>query len=118
MSDLVEHARRELELCGQTAEDPLYAASIIAAVAAFTSYGGHSGGSAMVAVEQLYDLLRYRTLSPLTSSPEEWLDQSYVSSYPVWQNLRDPAAISYNGGKTWSFVDERSEKAKDPSQPS
>jgi hypothetical protein len=115
--NLVEHAKRELELCGQTAEDQMYAASIIAAVAAFASYG-HSGGSAMVAVEQLYDLLRYRTLSPLTSGSEEWLDRSDISGYPIWQNLRDPAAMSYDGGKTWSFVDERSEKAKDPSQPS
>ena len=41
---LVEHAKRELELLGQTAEDPAYAASIVAAVAAFSSYG-HSGGS-------------------------------------------------------------------------
>ena len=51
MSSLVEHAKRELELCGQTAEDPAYAASIVAAVEAFASYG-HSGGSASVAIEQ------------------------------------------------------------------
>ena len=31
MTTLVEHARRELELSGQTAEDPSYAASIVAA---------------------------------------------------------------------------------------
>jgi hypothetical protein len=38
LSNLVAHARRELELCGQIAEDPAYAASLIAAVAAFASY--------------------------------------------------------------------------------
>jgi hypothetical protein len=35
--NLVDHARRELDLCGQSAEDPAYAATIVAAVAAFAS---------------------------------------------------------------------------------
>lgn len=103
---LVEHAKRELELCGQTEEDPAYAASIVAAVAAFASYG-HSGGSASVGIEQLYDLLRYRTLSPLTSNPDEWIDRSEMSSSPLWQSRRDPAAMSKDAGATWSFVDDR-----------
>lgn len=103
---LVEHATRELALCGQTAEDPDYAASIVAAVSAFVAYG-HSGGSSEVAIEQLHTLLRYRTLSPLTSSPEEWLDRSEITGTPVWQNLRDPAAFSTDNGMTWSFVDDR-----------
>jgi hypothetical protein len=58
---LTEHARRELELCGQYAEDPEYSESIISAVEAFASYG-HSGGSAMVAREQLHALLGFKTL--------------------------------------------------------
>ena len=111
---LVEHAKRELELCGQTAEDPEYAASIVAAVAAFASYG-HSGGSAMVGVEQLYDLLRYRTLSPITSNPDEWIDRSEMSDgHPIWQNLRDSAAMSEDGGQTWYFVDDRRSTASSP----
>lgn len=103
---LVEHAKRELELCGQAAESPEYAASIVAAVAAFAS-GGHSGGSGMLAVEQLYTLLRFRTLSPLTSDPDEWIDRSAISGSPLWQNARDTAAMSRDGGKTWYFVDDR-----------
>lgn len=103
---LVEHARRELELSGQTAEDPAYAASIVAAVAAFASYG-HSGGSAMVGIEQLHDLLRRRTLSPITADPAEWVDHSEISGAPLWQNRRDPAAMSTDGGQTWHFVDDR-----------
>lgn len=109
---LVEHARRELELCGQTAEDPGYAASLVAAVAAFASYG-HSGGSAMCAIEQLHQLLQYRTLSPLTSDPAEWIDQSLISGYPMWQNARDPAAMSRDAGQTWYFVDDRREPDED-----
>lgn len=105
---LVEHAKNELELCGQTAEDPAYAASIVAAVAAFASYG-HSGGSAMVGIEQLHTLLQRRTLSPLTSDPNEWIDQSEISGVPMWQNKRDCAAFSEDNGQTWHFVDDRSE---------
>lgn len=103
---LVEHAKRELEKCGQYKEDPAYAQSIIAAVAAFASYG-HSGGSAGIAIEQLHTLLQFRTLSPITSDPDEWIDQSPISSTPLWQNMRDSAAMSRDGGKTWYFVDER-----------
>lgn len=106
---LVEHAQRELELSGQTAEDPGYAASLVAAVAAFASYG-HSGGSAGIAIEQLHALLQFRTLSPLTSDPAEWFDQSEISGAPLWQNLRDSAAFSRDGGQTWYFVDDRAER--------
>lgn len=90
---LAEHARRELELCGQYAEDPEYSESIIKAVEAFASYG-HSGGSAMIAREQLHALLGYKPLSPLTSDPAEWIDQSAISGYPLWQNKRDHSVFS------------------------
>lgn len=103
---LVEHARRELELCGQAAEAPAYAQSIISAVAAFASYG-HSGGSAAVAIEQLRILLQFRTLSPLTSDPDTWMNVSDVSGSEMWQSRRDPAAFSRDGGQTWYFVDGR-----------
>jgi hypothetical protein len=88
------------------AEDPAYAQSIIAAVAAFASYD-HSGGSIEVARMQLHDLLRFRTLSPLTSDPAEWFDHGDISGAPLWQNMRDPAAMSIDGGQTWYFVDGR-----------
>ena len=100
---LAEHARRELVLSGQYAEDPAYSESIIKAVEAFASYG-HSGGSAGIAREQLHALLAYKTLSPLTSDPAEWIDQSEVSGSPLWQNRRDPSVFSTDGGKTWSGV--------------
>jgi hypothetical protein len=101
---LAEHARHELELCGQYAEDPEYSESIIKAVEAFASYG-HSGGSAMIAREQLHALLGFKALSPLTSDPAEWEDRSEVSGTPMWQNRRDPAVFSTDGGKTWYSLD-------------
>lgn len=99
---LVDHARQELEILGQMKEDPAYAQSIIASVAAFASYG-HSGGSAMLAIDQLHDLLRFRTLSPLNSDPAYWM----MVGPNMWQSTRDPAAFSSDGGKTWYFVDDR-----------
>lgn len=105
MSNLVDHARRELDLCGQAAEDPAYAASLVAAVAAFASYG-HSGGSASIAIEQLYALLKYENLSPVTASLDEWIDRTEMSSYPLWQSTRNPAAFSEDGGKTYYLVSE------------
>jgi hypothetical protein len=106
---LVEHARRELELLGQFAQDPAYAQSIVAAVAAFASYG-HSGGSAGCAVEQLTTLLQYRTLTPLTDDPDDWHHHGEdIAGVPggLWQNRRDPAVFSADGGKTYYFVDGR-----------
>lgn len=102
---LVEHARRELELCGQTAEDPWYAESIINAVAAFAAYG-HSGGSAMVGREHLYQLLGFGVLSPLTADPAEWTDRTEISGTPMWQSTRNPSAFSVDGGATHYLVDD------------
>ncbi|MEU0078553.1 hypothetical protein ABZY58_11705 [Micromonospora tulbaghiae] len=103
---LVEHAKRELELCGQFEEDPAYAQSIVAAVAAFASYG-HSGGSAGVAIHQMTTLLQFGSLSPLTDSPDEWFDVSEMSGTPMWQNRRNSEAFSTDGGKTYYLLSER-----------
>ena len=107
---LVEHARRELDLCGQTAEDPEYAASLIKAVEAFASYDGHSGGSMMAAVEQLGRLLRFQPLSPLTADPAEWFNHGEMGAQAyLWQSKRQPSVFSTDGGRTWYDMDERNE---------
>lgn len=106
MSNLVDHARRELELSGQLAEDPVYAGTLLAAVAAFNAYG-HSGASAEMARHQLHTLLGYGVLAPLTSDPAEWEDRSEISSTPMWQSRRDPSAFSADGGRTYWLLAER-----------
>lgn len=90
---LVGHARRELELCGQFREDPEFAESLVAAVAAFASYG-HSGGSAGVGIAMLGRLLRFETLSPLTTRSSEWMFVTEERGGPLWQSRRDPAVFS------------------------
>lgn len=103
---LVDHAKRELTLCGQYAEDPAYAQSLIAAVAAFASYG-HSGGSAGIGIYQLTTLLQFGNLSPLTNDPDEWHNVSAQSSTEMWQNRRNSEAFSTDGGKTYYLLSER-----------
>lgn len=114
-SNLAAHARHELERCGQAAEDPVYAESIVAAVAAFASYH-HSGGSAAVAQEQLRRLLAFEPLSPLTDDPAEWIDRSVESGRPFWQSARDSKAFSEDGGKTYWTLEDHTVRASERSE--
>lgn len=106
---LIEHARRELELCGQYEEDPAFAVSVLAAVSAFAAYPGHSGGSAAVGINMLNELLQFKNLSPLTNDPEEWIKHTpemWDGEHHVWQNVRNSSAFSIDGGITYTLVDE------------
>lgn len=105
---LIDHARRELELCGQFAQDPAYSQSLVAAVAAFASYG-HSGGSAGCAIAQLTALLRFEALSPLTDDPEEWMviTDGFGDESGLWQSMRNTQAFSLDRGRTYYLLDER-----------
>lgn len=109
MSNLVDHARRELELCGQFEEDPAFAVSVLAAVSAFAAYSGHSGGSAAVGIGMLQELLSFKNLSPLTNDPAEWIRHTpdmWDGEHHVWQNTRNGSAFSEDGGLTYTLVDE------------
>lgn len=104
---LVAHARRELELCGQAAESPEYAGSVLAAVATLAAFG-HSGGSMGAACRQLAALFMYRPLSPITNNPADWIDVAeYAPGVPLWQCRRDSRLFSRDGGVTYWNVDDR-----------
>ena len=66
-SNLVRHARRELELIG---EDPNWVEGYLDVIRAFAKMG-HSGGSASVAIPTIHQLLQFKNLSELTNDPEE-----------------------------------------------
>ena len=101
-SNLVTHARRELE---RIAEEPFIIERYLSVVRAFAACG-HSGTSAAVMTAVLERLLRYEPLSELTDDPAEWLDVSEISGMPWWQNVRDSRAMSHDGGITYWMVHE------------
>lgn len=103
MSNLVDHARRELALIGEEQDVTDWFASVVEKFAEF----GHSGGSAMVCIPRLEMLLRYQPLSPLTNDPAEWIDRAEESGYPFWQSERNPEAFSEDGGQTYWLLSER-----------
>lgn len=105
MSNLVEHAKRELELIG---EEPDTIEGYLKVVQAFADMG-HSGGSASVAVPVLNELLQFKNLRPLTDDPKEWFfhdtDTAGIEG-GFWQNIRRSSAFSNDGGKTYYDVTE------------
>lgn len=111
-SPLVVHARRELALIG---EDEWVTEGLCKVVTAFTAMG-HSGFSAAHCAAHLDKLLRYQPLSPLTDDPAEWEDRTDISGSPLWQNIRDSRAMSKDGGKTYTIVDEEPQDS-DSGQP-
>jgi hypothetical protein len=109
MSNLVDHARRELE---RVESDPWIIEGMVKVVQAFADMG-HSGGSAMVCIPMLNDLLQYKNLSPLTDDPEEWIDQTAMTATPdvsLWQSKRNSEAFSLNRGKTYYLLSENNER--------
>lgn len=102
---LIEHAKRELEILGESDED--FKQMIIRTVGAFASYG-HSGGSASVAIPMINDLLQFKNLTPLTNNPKEW---NKVGPN-IWQSCRCPEAFSDDGGKTYHLNSEREHNAE------
>lgn len=103
MNTLVEHARRELAALGEERD---LAACLLATVAAYSSFD-HSGGSHDAALDMLTRLLRHETLTPLTVDPAEWEDRTASSGVALWQNRRDPRAMSDNRGRTYWYVGDR-----------
>lgn len=106
-SNLVNHAKRELELIG---EEPEFIEGYLKVIQAFADMG-HSGGSASVAIPTIMELLSFKNLSPLTDNPDEWLhheEDIWGEEGGVWQSRRNPEAFSNNGGKSYYLLSEKS----------
>jgi len=103
-SNLVSHAEKELMLAGMFDKDADYngalAPQILKVVKVF-SKSGHSGASAAITIGILEKLLRFQTLTPITSNPDEWMEVGKS----MWQSKRNPAIFSKDGGKTWYDID-------------
>jgi hypothetical protein len=102
-SNLLAHAEREMRRAH--VEDDVQP-SLLQAIAAFRSYG-HSGGSSSVCIPLLNDLLNFRSLTPLTDDPDEWIDHTeFCAGDPTFQNNRNSEAFSKDGGKTYYVLSE------------
>ncbi|MFI5687920.1 hypothetical protein [Streptomyces sp. NPDC051636] len=105
MSNLVDHARRELTLIR---EDQDVIDGLCRVIQAFADMG-HSGASAYFATQYIERLLRYQPLSDLTDDPGEWIDRHAegLTTSPLWQSVRNPEAFSTDGGKTYYLLSEQ-----------
>ena len=118
MSNLVNHAKRELALVGG-ADDEMQSAMnehLIRMVETFADEG-HSGFSASYAVAVLQKLLRFEPLTPLTGADNEW----HEVAPGTFQNVRcshvfkdETGAYDINGrvfrdpdGSCWTNGDSR-----------
>ena len=92
MSNLVEFARKELEMAGLFDSDSDYGGDIGKTVMELIEVfdkQGHSGMSASLCVSILYKLLLYTPLTPLTGEDNEWLE----IEKGLWQNKRCPSVF-------------------------
>lgn len=100
MSNLVNHARRELTRIGEESET---IEDYIRVIQAFADMG-HSGGSASVAIPVINELLQFKNLSPLTDDSDEWMEVDLGGR--AWQSRRNPEVFSTDGGKTHYLLSE------------
>jgi len=98
-SNLVIHARRELNIIG---EEPDIIEGYLKVIQAFADMR-HSGGSAMVAIPVINRLLQFQNLAPLTDNPDDWIEVGDG----LWQNRRCSKMFSTDGGKTYTDVEDR-----------
>lgn len=107
-SNLVSHARNELQRAGLFSVDADYEGMVAEAVVELIQHfaaQGHSGESAVMTLYLFNILAHYDVLTPLTDDPTEWVDQSEVCGEPMWQSRRKPSCFSKDGGKTWYDID-------------
>lgn len=104
-SNLVLHARQELERIG---EEPETIEWYLKVIQAFADYG-HSGESTSVCIPTLNDLLQFKNLSPLTNDPKEWImhaPEVVGVESGVWQSVRNSEAFSNDGGNHYYLLSE------------
>lgn len=103
-SVLVQHAQRELELAGLFDKDSDYggaAGHAVMALIQLFDQQNHSGASAWFVGCLFAKLTKFEPLTPITSHPDEWIDRTKESGYPLWQAKRASTCFSNDGGKTW-----------------
>lgn len=103
-SPLVAHARRELTGAGlfskESDYDGMLGEAVLDLVKTFASQG-HSGFSAMTTLDIFDRVAKFKTLTPVTNDPEEWMDVGNGQH----QSRRCPSFFSNDGGQTYYDLD-------------
>lgn len=102
-SNLVAHARRELQIMG---EDEEFIECYLDIIRIFAAQG-HSGGSASVFIPTLSKLLQQENLTPITDEQIEWNEVGHG----MWQNTRNSRFFSEDGGITYYDVNDKYDEA-------
>ncbi len=105
MSNLIEHAKRELKLAGINSPDADYDGALYKGVMSLVNvFAGqhHSGASAYRTLELFQKVASFENLMPIGTTKDEWVEVGKK----MWQNKRCSAMFSKNNGKTWYHVDE------------
>jgi hypothetical protein len=116
MSNLERHAEQELKLAGLYDKDADYGGLIPDAVMKLVkalSGEGHSGGSHGLVLDIFNRVANFKTLTPLTNDPSEWMEVSAeMAGRPgVWQSMRQSSCFSNDGGKTYYDIDANDDRA-------
>jgi len=110
MSNLVDHAKYELELAGLFDKDSDYdgmlGKAVMELVEVFANQG-HSGFSAHQTLKLFNEVANYKPLTPIGKSDDEWVNVSDMSGEPTWQNKRRSTTFSRDAGKTWYDIDDK-----------
>ena len=117
MSNLVKHAEREMRLAGLYDKDADYDGMIPEAVMKLIkvhSKERHSGSSHALTLSIFAKVANFKTLTPLTNDPSEWMEVSeeHAGRPGVWQSNRQSSCFSEDGGKTYHDIDAPDPKAK------
>ena len=104
MSNLVEHAKIELELAGLLSEESdfyggMTGKSVLELMEVFSKQG-HSGMSAPLVADLFKKLVNYEPLQPITGKNEEWNDVSEMmgeKNTEYFQNKRESGLFKKNG---------------------
>lgn len=103
MSQLMDHAQREMKLVGLEESTPMYKA-ILRLVELFDGQG-HNEDSAAYAAAAVAKLFKMELLSPLTGEEEEWtlIHGLLDKGEKFWQNKRRPYVFKDESGECWDI---------------
>lgn len=116
-TNLERHAESELRLAGLFDKgsdyDGMIGEQVMKLIRALDD--GHSGGSMSITLAAFDRVVRFRTLTPITSNPDEWMqispDMWPGGSPTAWQNKRQSSCFSNDGGKTYYDIDAGDKRA-------